>query len=155
MLRIMTRLAGAAVILAAIGQTMAHDYRLGGLRIDHPHANASLPGAVTAAGYASFINEGSTDVLLTGASSDAAERVEIHESTIEDGIARMRPVDRVVIPAGGTVDFAPRSHHLMLFGLRKPFAEGDKVKLVLSFEDEGGIEIELAVHAPSGSDHPH
>lgn len=155
MLTTMIRLAGAAAILAGMSQATAHDYRLGGLRIDHPHANASLPGAVTAAVYASFINEGRTDVLLTGASSDAAERVEIHESTVEDGIARMRPVDRVVIPTGETVDFAPRSHHLMLFGLKRPFVEGDRVKLMLIFEKDGNIEVELAVHAPSGGRHRH
>lgn len=74
-------------------------------------------GRVTAA-YCEITNQGEEAVLITGFSSDdPGVRVELHETTEEGGIVRMRPLDHVTIPPGETVSLAPGGKHLMLFGL--------------------------------------
>src|SRR3546814_18175265 len=53
-------------------------------------------------------NTGSEPDRLLGGTSDAAEAVEIHESTMTDGVARMRPVaDGLVFAPGETLTLAP------------------------------------------------
>lgn len=149
---------GAALVLAAACGAHAHDYRIGQVRIGHPYTQATPLGVRNAAAYARLENTGSEQAVLVAARSDAAERVEIHRSAIEDGVARMRAVEGgIAIAPGGTVDLAPRSYHIMLFGLKRPLVEGERVGLVLSFEPQGEIGIELAVQAPAPSspDHSH
>lgn len=144
------------MLAASVHAASAHDYRIGEVTIDHPHTRATPPGAANAAAYARLVNAGSERVVLVGARSDAAERVELHRSIVENGVARMRAVeDGIAVAPGETVELAPRSHHIMLFGLKRPLAEGERVRLVLSFRDEGDIEVELAVHAMTSSGHAH
>jgi len=75
----------------------------------------------TAVAYLMLRNEGSAPVRVFGASTPIAESVEIHESSMENNVARMQPrPDGVVVPLGGTVRFQPGSLHLML---AKPHAD--------------------------------
>ncbi|HXQ30534.1 MAG TPA: helical backbone metal receptor [Steroidobacteraceae bacterium] len=114
------------------------------LSIEHPWSRATPPGVTVAAGYLEVRNLGGPD-LLTGASSPLAERVEFHESRVEGGIARMRPVDSLPVAAGARLVFAPGGLHLMLLGLRAPLTAGLRVPLVLSFATAGAVATELVV----------
>ena len=71
---------------------------------------------------------------LVGASSPAAGVVEIHNMKMENGVMRMFPVSGVDVPAGQSVKLAPGGYHVMMTGLRKPLAAGEKVPLILTFE---------------------
>ena len=82
-------------------------------------------------------------VALVGAESDAA-RVEIHTMLREDGMMRMRPVDRVEIPAGGSAALAPGGNHLMLFDVDATRA-GTLVEVELLFEDGTRLPVTLPV----------
>lgn len=145
---------GLALTLTTIAH--AHDYRIGDVRVGHPYASASLPGATTAAGYLSISNDGKTATRLVAASTDAAARSEIHESTVQDGVARMRELpDGLTIAPGATIKLEPRSYHLMLHDLKAPFVKGERVKLVLTFEPEGDVEVELAIEALAAAPHHH
>lgn len=157
----MTRLGPvlAAAMLALLGGgAVAHDYRLGGIAIEHPFARATPPVARTGAGYLRLSNAGAEEDRLVAASGAASERIEIHETTLTDGVARMREVEGgVAIPPGATVAFTPGGqYHLMLVGLREPLTEGMRVPVVLTFERAGEIEVELAVEAARpGEDDAH
>jgi iron complex transport system substrate-binding protein len=80
-------------------------------------------------------------------SSTAAAQVEVHESRVEAGIARMRPVGTIAIEPGATVAFAPGGLHLMLMGLKGPLVAGTTVPLALRFEHAGTIDAALVVGA--------
>ena len=140
--------AGVALSLAAYAATpvRAHDYAVGPLKIGHPWARATPPAAKIGGGYLGIENTGSTPDRLLGGSTEAAARVEIHESSLTDGIMRMREqVDGVVIAPGQTLEFKPGGLHLMLVDLKTPLKQGDKVKATLMFERAGSVAIELQV----------
>ncbi|SFD32567.1 hypothetical protein SAMN05428997_12492 [Bosea sp. CRIB-10] len=140
--------AGVALSLAAYAANpvRAHDYAVGPLKIGHPWARATPPSAKVGGGYLAIENTGPEPDRLVGGSTEAAARVEIHESSLADGIMRMREkTDGVVVPPGQTVEFKPSGLHLMLVDLKAPLKQGDKVKATLVFERAGAIAVELQV----------
>src|SRR5690606_27441472 len=53
------------------------------------------------------------------------------------GMMEMRPVDRIVVPAGGEVVLEPGGLHVMLLDLAAPLEAGSSVELTLEFEESG------------------
>ena len=143
---LLTRLAGLALLTFA-SLAHAHGYTAGDIAIAHPYSVPTPPGATTGAGYLKELsNKGSADDRLVGASSTAADRVEMHTMSMDGDVMRMRQVAGIVIPAKGHVDMAPgNGYHLMLIGIRQPLKVGDKVPLKLTFENAGAVDVELLV----------
>jgi periplasmic copper chaperone A len=104
----------------------------------------ATPGP-TAAAYLELRNEGPAADRLVGAASPIAERIEIHEHRITNGVMSMGAVPSVVLPAGDTVSLAPGGRHLMLFGLSRPLRPGERFALTLRFQAEGEITVEAKV----------
>jgi len=75
-------------------------------------------------------------------------RVELHETRLEDGIARMRPVDVLALPSGERVTLAPGGLHLMLLDPARPLAAGGHATLRLQLDDGWLVEVEAEVRAP-------
>jgi copper(I)-binding protein len=110
------------------------------------------PGASMTAGYMTVENPGGKDIELIEVRSDDFESIELHVTVTEDGVARMRREDSVVVSAGGSVEFAPGGRHLMLFGQARPLTEGDSVQLVIGLSD--GTELRgTAAVVRGGHDH--
>ena len=135
----------AAALLA--GMAAANQYELGTLVIDHPWTRATAPGMPMGVAYLSITNNGKNADTLIAASTPAAASVEMHETSIVDGMARMRPLSEVPIPPGATVRIEPGSIHLMLVDLRSPLERGRPVALVLEFRHAGSITVQLDVQA--------
>lgn len=87
------------------------------------------------------------DALLS-ASSPAAGRVEIHTHIKDGDVMKMRRVERLQLEAGKAHILRPGGDHVMLFDLKQPLREGDTVKLTLTFEKAGAIDVEGQVAAP-------
>jgi len=89
------------------------------------------------------------DASLVAAASPAAANVEIHESSMQEGVMRMRAVQRVPLRANQAFDLKPGGHHVMLMGLRTPLNAGEHVPITLTFEDATGkrstVEVSAAV----------
>lgn len=132
----------------------AHEFKKGSLMIDHPFARANIPERPAAA-YAKIMNMGSEDDRLVAASSPAAGRVELHTHLMENGIARMRPVEAIEVPAGGTAELKPGGDHVMLFDLVEPLKKGDKFPMTLTFEKAGAVEVTVNVEALGTSGQKH
>lgn len=69
---------------------------------------------MVSAGYMTLINDSDEVVSITSVASPQFDSVEMHETIIEDGIARMRPIEALVIAPGSTVKFERGGKHLML-----------------------------------------
>jgi hypothetical protein len=104
-------------------------------------------GDVTA-GYLT-ITGGDQDDALIGASSPAAEEVQVHETMAGmSGMAGMQEVDKIEIPAGGSVTLEPGGYHLMLMGPdAAQFVVGQMVDITLTFEGAGDITVQAEVRA--------
>ena len=76
----------------------------------------TAPGAAMpmAAGYLEISNRSDSGIRITRVSSPDYEAVEMHETIVEDGIAKMREIPVLEIAAGETVVFERGGKHLML-----------------------------------------
>ncbi|KRG69218.1 hypothetical protein ABB29_11175 [Pseudoxanthomonas dokdonensis] len=99
------------------------------------------------AGFATLSNPCETPLQVVSASSPAFADVSIHQSTVVDGINRMREVDVLEIPAGGSVELKPGSYHLMLMQPKTAPKAGDKVSIVLKLQDGRELPASFQVRA--------
>jgi len=94
---------------------------------------------------------------LVGASSDASEAVEIHESTTAaEDVMQMDMLSSVPLEPFAEIEFTPGGLHIMLVGLKRDFRIDDHLDLILHFRNSEDIEITVHVEdtAPE-DDHPH
>ena len=145
--RNLTTLTGLVLALAGLA-AQAHEYKLGNIAIVHPYTLSTVGDLGTAAVYMAFKNNGAADRLLS-ATAAAASSVEIHNMNMDGGVMRMRKLDGVDLPAGGTVALAPGGLHMMLFGLKAPLRAGASFPLELRFEKAGQILVQVNVEANS------
>jgi periplasmic copper chaperone A len=141
--------AAALVMFSLIAPlAFAHEYKVGDLEIHHPWTRATPPGAEVAGGFFEVVNHGSTADRLTSVKIDGIPIVQIHEMATTNGVMSMRPLDGgLEIPAGATVTLKPGSFHVMMMGLKAPFAEGKMVAGTLHFEKAGDVAVEFKVEA--------
>jgi copper(I)-binding protein len=141
--------AGLAILIAMAWLSACSPSPSGGaaLRVSDAWTAATPEGATVGAGYLTIANGGTRAVRLVGVESVIAERVEVHSMSMEGGIMRMRPVEGVEIAAGGNAAFEPSGMHLMLIGLKRPLLAGERVSLVLIFDNGERIEVSLEVRA--------
>jgi copper(I)-binding protein len=126
----------------------ARDYKAGSLEIADPWSRATPKGSSVAAGYMKIKNSGSTSDRLISGSSDVGSRFEIHETTMENGVAKMRPIKGgLEIKPGDTVELKPGSFHVMFVGLKKPLTAGSHINATLVFEKAGKVNVEYDVRA--------
>jgi copper(I)-binding protein len=100
-----------------------------------------MPGRNMSAGFLVLTNNTDADIRITRVTSPQYGAVEIHETTVEDGIARMRELEALVVPAGGSVRLERGGKHLMLMQARNP---GDRVSLQLYSEDAPVLDIDYS-----------
>ncbi len=89
------------------------------------------PGLSVTAGMMKLSNPHNRPVHVLAASSEQLERIEIHQTTIVNDVASMVEVERVTVPAGGTVFFRHGGFHLMMFGPVAPLAPGDCIPVTI------------------------
>ncbi len=119
-----------------------------GLTVTNAWSRSTPPGVTVGVAYLTLTNDtGKSDRLLR-ISSPVAEKVQLHRTEIQDGIARMREVSMLHVEAGQTLEFAPNGMHLMLMGLRKPLVAGHPFALNLLFEVAGPRTVTVEVRRP-------
>ncbi len=142
----------AAIAIAATAG--AHEIKAKTLQIDHPWIRATPKGSAVTAGYLTVSNHGKAADRLIGASLQGAGSAELHETTIENGIARMRPLrDGMELGAGQTVSLEPSGRHIMFFDLTTSFEADTYVDGTLTFEKAGKVPVEFFVEAGTGKPH--
>jgi copper(I)-binding protein len=142
----------------AMSSAAASDYTAGALKISQPWARATPKGASVGGGYLKITNTGTTPDRLVGGASDVSKSFELHEMSMDNGVMKMRAMDKgVEIAPGQTVEFKPSSYHIMFVGLKKPIEKGEKIKASLDFEKAGKVDVEFDVESigaqTGGDDH--
>lgn len=144
--RLHLALALAACAATAVAQPVAAP------RVEAPWARATAPGAKVG-GVFMVLAGGAAADRLVAATSPAAGAVELHTHVMEGGVARMRAVPTIDVPAGGRVELKPGGLHVMLINLKAPLKTGDSVPLTLRFEKAGEVAIRAAVSAQAPGAH--
>jgi copper(I)-binding protein len=154
----LTSIAIACVLSGVVAApARAEEVKAGDLVITQGWSRATPGGAKIGGGYLTIENKGSASDRLVGASADVAGKVEVHEMATNNGVMTMRPLDKgLAIDPGKTVKLAPGGYHLMMFDLKGPLKQGDKLPVTLEFEKAGKVQLSLDVQgvgaqAPAGN----
>lgn len=112
---------------------------------------ATVPGAPNGVVYGLLINLSSQPDTLLGASTDAAEAVELHQSGVDaSGMMQMSPVEGgITVAANGFSELQMGGLHMMLINLVQALQEGSTLPLTLHFEHAGDVQIMVPVKALS------
>lgn len=102
---------------------------------------AAVPGR-PAAGYLTIVGGGQPDSLV--AITSPGLRIEMHSMSMDGGVMKMAKLDKVPVPAGATVAFAPDGNHLMIYGLA---GMPKTLPLTLSFASGARLSTTAAVRA--------
>ena len=114
------------------------------------------PNMKMLAGYFTVVNLSGEDKELVDATSDQFEKVELHKTMHEGGMAKMIAQKSVTIPKQGTIHFKPGSLHLMLINPKKHLKAGDKVNITLKFAQGDELKVTAEVKkASGGEEHMH
>jgi copper(I)-binding protein len=169
--RVLPRLAPIALVALLVA---ACSGAAGDIKITDPWARTSPMVAGAGAAYMVIENTASAADFLVGGSSDVAKAVEVHETVaIPAGSAApmestgmggmespaasaggmatggsmmgMQKMDRLEIPAGGSVELKPGSYHIMLIDLTRELKAGEKIDITLKFEKAGDVKVTAEV----------
>ena len=108
----------------------------------------SLPGKLPAAGYFTAQNNTSRDIAITGARSDGCGSLMLHQSQNTGGMSGMDMMERVTVPAGGTVKFSPGGYHLMCTDAKLKI--GAKMPVLLNLSDGTAVAVAFQVKNAAG-----
>lgn len=82
---------------------------------------------------------------LIGATSPAADVIEVHESKLENDIMQMSKVTALPLGPDEEVIFKPGGYHMMLINLKQELVLGQHIGLVLKFKNHDDIVVEVHV----------
>ena len=124
--------------------------------VETPWVREAPPASAVLAAYMVLKNTADTPRTITRIDSPDFRDAQIHRTVVEDGVAKMLPVEQLQLPASGSVTLEPGGLHLMLFDPQRPLRDGDTVILLIHDSDGDSI----TVHAPvvrktGGHDHSH
>jgi len=143
---------GLGLPLAAMAQDV---------RVENAWARSTVEGQQGGGAFVSLTSARALSVV--SASSPVAGRVEIHEMLTENGVMKMRRIDKLDLPAGKKVELKPGGHHLMLLDLKRPLKAGEKLPVTLGIAEgnkpvtllEVSVEVRGAAAASHGTHHKH
>jgi periplasmic copper chaperone A len=109
----------------------------------HAFVAAAPPGVSAMAAYMSIENPGSSERRITSIGSPDFAEVQMHRSSIENGVARMQQLEALTVSPGSRLELKPGGVHLMLMNPRRDFEAGEVILLELMEVD--GTEHSLAL----------
>lgn len=137
----------AAAALALAGAADAATYRLGGIEVAQPWSRPAAAGT-NGAGFFTVTNKGKAADTLKSVETPAAKKVEIHKTSMANGVMSMQRLDAgLPLKPGESVTFAPGGYHLMLIGLSKATKAGDVIPATLVFASGARLKVEFPVGA--------
>lgn len=135
------RVALAAIcLIAPVVAALAED-----MTVDGAWVRPSLGQTGSSALYFTIANSGPAADSLSSVEVPEAEEVQIHSTTISDGVAGMRSLTDVPLAPGAKVVFEPKSNHVMLLGLKRPLHLGDHLPAILHFKTHAPLAVDAVV----------
>lgn len=83
---------------------------------------------------------------LVRVSTPVAQQAELHRTTREGGVMRMRRVaGGLALPASKPISLEPEGYHVMLIGLKRQLQPGETVPLRLTFANSAPVDTNATV----------
>lgn len=115
-----------------------------GMEVREPWMRPAAQGE-NGAVYFVIHNRGSNADALTGASSEIAEVLEMHESKMNGDVMQMQQLDSVPLERSAEVKFEPGRLHIMLVDLKKDLNVGDEIEITLHFTNFEDLTVTVPV----------
>ena len=115
------------------------------LVVENAWVREGPPGMPMMGGFMTVKNKGTDAISISNISSPAFKSIELHETIMQDGMAKMREVTDMRIPAGESLILEPGGKHMMLFSPLHPLSAGDKVHFQLATDSGQPIEFTATV----------
>lgn len=98
------------------------------------------------AGFFTLTNTGSRSERLVSVSSPMAKRVEMHQTSMANGVMSMEAIKGgVALSPGQTVAFEPGGKHLMILGLKSALRMGETLPLTFTLASGRKIAVKASV----------
>ena len=117
------------------------------LRASDARIRAPVGDQRVTAAYLTLHNPTDQDYDLVRVDSDMADTIELHAIIRDGDMTRMRRLDRLLVPAGGTLALAPGGVHLMIFGLTQPLRD---FHATLTAADGRTLRVSFDIIPPGG-----
>lgn len=127
-------------------------------------ARTSPMMASNGAAYMKLTSADGDALLSASVDASVAAKTEIHETVMAEGGSdttmgmggsettmgmggemTMRPIAKLELPAGQTVELEPGGYHIMLLDLAKPLEVGTSITITLTFEKAGEVTVDVPV----------
>ena len=146
----MRHIAPAALALAMATLAISADAAgtADSITVVDPYVRMAPPGAMATAAFMVLKNDGGKDAKLVRAENSVSKITELHTHLNEGGVMKMRQVPAIDIKAKGEAVLRPGGFHVMMIDLKTPLKDGDKVAIILGFEDGSSKQIEAPVKKP-------
>ncbi|MDX1669068.1 MAG: copper chaperone PCu(A)C [Limnobacter sp.] len=139
----------------------SHDMSASELHIMQAWVRPTVPAQKSTGGYMQVMAH--ADGSIVGATSEFADRTEVHEMSMDGDIMRMSKVESIPMEEGDVISFEPGGYHVMFMGLKQPIEKGQEVSFELLFKDKDGALKSIPVTATAtmsqkgaeGHDHSH
>jgi len=125
----------------------------GGMTVTGAWARETPPGTMTSAAYMTIANGTGTDDALVSASTPVG-MAQVHE-VVAVGSAEpmssaapmmgMQQIEKLPIPAGGSVELKPGSFHIMIMNVTQPLKAGSTIQVTLTFEKAPPVTVTAEV----------
>ena len=119
------------------------------LYVDQAWIRPNPNGQGPAAGYL-VIHGGEAAVRLLRVTSDAAMRIEMHQSVTQDGMTTMEKIDSLDVPAKEKVTFEPGGKHLMIFNINPAAIQAGKLTMTLLFSNDDRLIVDAQIRGAGG-----
>lgn len=142
------KVAIAVGLMSAFG-AIAHSDEGKDVTLSKAWARATPGGSTMSAAFLE-ISSKAGDKLIAVA-SPIAGRVEVHTNLKEGDVMKMRRVEALDIEPGTPRVLKPMGDHIMIMDLKEPLKEGGTLKLTLTFEKAGSIDVNAPILAPGAT----
>jgi len=104
------------------------------VNVEQSYVRSAIQQQRNSAAFMNITNQGS-QVAIVYAKSPVAKIVELHTHIHDNGVMRMRKIERIDLPTDKVIQLQPGGLHIMLLGLTRDLKPGDQVEVTLGFDD--------------------
>jgi len=115
------------------------------IRIENAWIAEAPPVSKVMVAYMTIKNLSDENIRISKAESALYSSIEFHQSTHENGMAKMIRYDALDIPAHGSLQLKRGAKHFMLFNPTQRLKAGDKVNITLSTDKNTSKTISVTV----------
>lgn len=114
------------------------------ISVSNAYARASIGHAPNSGVFLTIKNNSDKEISLKAVKSspELCKEAQIHTNIKEDDMMKMKKLNELKIEPKSSKELRPGGDHIMLIELSKPLKEGEKISLILEFDDNSTLNLD-------------